>query len=671
VPSATKENPQEGAAPPAGSSVTDSGSPGQPRERPGGPSSPAAPRPDDLYALLGEHARDAILFVRREDGRILEANAAAAEAYGWTREELRALRVSDLQAEEPSPGGAGQTAGADDAGGLRFETVHRRKDGTIFPVEVGTSGAIAGDVRVLVSVVRDATPWRAMEAALRESEDRLALAMEAAGLGMFHAVPYGPLQLSPRCREIFGVGDEPIPDFEAFLRHVHPADREQVREAAAKWLDPAGDGRYKEQYRWLRPDGTVRWVAASGIVRLKKVGDVRVPVQLVGTIFDITDQKLAQEQLMLNDRLASVGMLAAGVAHEINSPLSYLMGALEFLDEQRSGGAATGAGTEAAQALAEAREGAQRVRQVVRDLKALSGTREERPAHLKLQTIAESAIRLATSEIQPRARLEREYRDAPEVVGDEARLGQVVLNLIVNAAHAIPEGRSAENEIRVVIGTDASGGALLEVRDTGAGIPPELAGRIFDPFFTTKPRGVGTGLGLAICRSIVVGMGGEITVVPGHGGGTTMRVLLPAAPPGTEVASSPRAAGTSSVRATRRGRVLVVDDEPAVGLTVRRLLASEHDVELRTRAEDALEAISRGERFDAILCDLMMPGMKGWELHAALEQVAPDQARRMVVLTGGAFTESAREFLGRVPLPRIEKPFDAAILRERLGALLT
>jgi CheY-like chemotaxis protein len=289
---------------------------------------------------------------------------------------------------------------------------------------------------------------------------------------------------------------------------------------------------------------------------------------------------------------------------------------------------------------------------------------------VELQPIVESAIRMAAGQLQPRARLEREYRDAPPVVGDEARLGQVVLNLLLNAAHAIPEGRSGENQIRVVIGTDASGRALLEVRDTGAGISPELAGRIFDPFFTTKPHGVGTGLGLSICRSIVVGMGGEITVVPGRGGGTAMRVVLPAAPPGTGGAGGPPAVGAPAMGATRRGRVLVVDDEPAVGLSVRRLLASEHDVELRTRAEDALEAISRGERFDAILCDLMMPGMKGWELHAALERVAPDQARRMVVLTGGVFTEGARAFLEGVPLPRIEKPFDAAILRRCVGALV-
>ena len=649
--------------------VTGSGAAGGSSGGHGAPASPAGPQPADLYLLLADHARDIVLFIRREDGRILEANAAAEAAYGWTREELRALHVSDLRAQETVSGAADQMAEAD-VRGLRFDTVHRRKDGSTFPVEVSASGASVGGVRVLVSVVRDAGDRRAMEAALRESEDRLALAVEAAGLGMFYAVPYGPLQLSPRCREIFGVGDEPIPDFEAFLEHVHPADREQVREAAARWLDPAGDGRYKGQYRWLRPDGTVRWVAASGIVRLARVGGAHVPIQLVGTIFDISDQKLAQEQLMLTDRLASVGMLAAGVAHEINNPLSFMMAALDFLDEQRSAGAATGvvAEAEAARALAEAREGAHRVRQVVRDLRALSGTREERRARVELQPIVESAVRMAASELQPRARLEREYRDAPAVVGDEARLGQVVLNLLVNAAHAIPEGRASENEIRVVIGTDASGRALLEVRDTGAGISPELAGRIFDPFFTTKPRGVGTGLGLAISRTIVVGMGGEITVEPGRGAGTVMRVVLPAAQPGG--VDDPPVVGAAAARATRRGRILVVDDEPAIGLAVRRLLAAEHDVELRTRAEDALDAISRGERFDAILCDLMMPGMKGWELHAALERLAPDQARRMIVLTGGDSTGGAREFIERVPLPRIEKPFDAAILRERVGALV-
>jgi PAS domain S-box-containing protein len=513
--------------------------------------------------------------------------------------------------------------------------------------------------RAVVSAIRDATARDAMDAALREGEDRLSLAVEAAGLGLFYAVPYGPMYWSPRCREIFGVGDAPIPDFEAFLQLVHPADREKVRQAAARWLAPGGDGRYQDQYRCLRPDGGVRWVAASGIVRWGHAA--HVPVQLVGTIFDITDQKLAQEQLMLTDRLASVGMLAAGVAHEINNPLSYLMGALDFLDEQARSAGVLGEVPDATRALAEAREGAQRVRQVVRDLRALSGTREERRARVALPPIVDSAIRMAASETQPRARVVREFGEAPAVVADEARLGQVVLNLLVNAAHAIPEGAAEANEIRIVIGTDASGRALLEVRDTGSGIAPEAAARIFDPFFSTKPRGVGTGLGLAICRSIVVALGGEISAEPRAGGGTTLRVVLPPAP---AEAPGPVPAGVG-----RRGRVLVVDDDPGVGLAIQSLLAREHDVVLRTRAGDALDAVARGERFDAILCDVAMPGMTAQALHEALSLAAPDQARRMVLLTEGTPTAGASE-PPPPGLPRVGKPVEVEALREVLQGLL-
>ena len=245
------------------------------------------------------------------------------------------------------------------------------------------------------------------------------------------------------------------------------------------------------------------------------------------------------------------------------------------------------------------------------------------------------------------------------VLGNSVMLGQVALNLLINAAQAIPEGRSDAHEIRVVTGTDAHGRAFFEVRDTGAGIPPEIADRIFDPFFTTKPRGVGTGLGLSICRGIVLALGGEIVVESRPGGGTTVRVAVPAAPP-----SAPAPIAAPAPSPGRRGRLLVVDDEPAVAGAIRRVLASEHEVLVRGSAEEALEAISRGERFDAILCDLMMPGMTGMDLHDALSRVAPEQASRMVVLTGGAFTDDAREFLDQVALPKCDKPFDPAGLRK-------
>jgi PAS domain S-box-containing protein len=513
-------------------------------------------------------------------------------------------------------------------------------------------------------------------AALSDTEERLALAMEAAGLGMFHAVPYGPMAWSPRCREIFGVGDAEIPDFEAFLRLVHPDDRERVRAAALRWTDPAGDGRYQDAYRCLRADGTLRWVAASGRARFAEVDGARRPVLLVGALLDVTDQKAAQAQLMQADRLASVGLLAAGVAHEVNNPLSYVLGALDFLQERFAAGAPRGSDPEVLAALGDARTGAERVRQVVRDLRTFSGSREERRGRVRLEVVVESALRIAANELRHRARVVREFGPVPGVLGDEARLGQVVLNLLVNAAQALPGDRPSAQEIRVVLGTDPAGHAVLEVRDTGPGISPEVADRIFDPFFTTKPPGVGTGLGLSICRNIVLGLGGEISAVPRHGGGAVLRVRLPPAPPAEPAAPpdgpAPRLSPPAPAAAPgRRGSVLVVDDEPFVAAAVRRVLEREHDVTVHTRAEDALAAIEGGARFDAIVCDLMMPGMTGMELHAALERAAPEQADRLVVLTGGAFTAAAREFLERVPVPRAEKPVapDAllGLVREQVG----
>jgi PAS domain S-box-containing protein len=483
------------------------------------------------YELLAEHSRDIILFIRREDARILDANAAAAAAYGWSREELRALTVFELRAATAPAVVESQLSQAA-AGGVRFETVHRRKDGTSFPVEVTSQGAMVDRVHVLVSVVRDVTERKAAEEALRESEDRLALAVEAAGLGLFHAAPYGRMVWSPRCCEIFGVPEGEIPDFEEFLQLVHPEDREQVRGDADRWLDPRGDGRYQGQYRCIRPDGTVRWIAASGRVRFADVDGVRRPVQLVGAVFDVTELKAAQAQVMQADRLASVGMLAAGVAHEINNPLSCVIAALEYLAQhaQEASDGARRLSPEIAQVIAEAKEGAERVRLVVQDLRTFSSAREGRRTLVDLRSVAESAIHMAANAIRYRARVERQYGPTPAVFGDEARLAQVVLNLLINAAQAIPEGQAADHEIRVVTGRDALGRAFLEVQDTGPGIPDEIVDRIFDPFFTTKPQGVGTGLGLPICRNIVVGLGGEIAVERGRGGrGATLRVSLPPA----------------------------------------------------------------------------------------------------------------------------------------------
>ena len=203
------------------------------------------------------------------------------------------------------------------------------------------------------------------------------------------------------------------------------------------------------------------------------------------------------------------------------------------------------------------------------------------------------------------------------------------------------------------------------MKDTGHGIAPEVLDRIFEPFFTTKPAGVGTGLGLAICHGIVTGLGGEIRVESQPGRGSVFRVILPPAR-----APAPEPADRPGPASAPRGRILVVDDEPLVGRAIQRILGADHEVVVETSGRAALARAERGERFDLLLCDLMMPEMTGQDLLEALERTAPDLAGRVVFLTAGAFTPAAREFLERTRRPRLEKPFEAEALERLVAAEL-
>ena len=365
---------------------------------------------------------------------------------------------------------------------------------------------------------------------------------------------------------------------------------------------------------------------------------------------DLTERKLLEGRLRAADRMASLGTLAAGVAHEINNPLAYVLAHLELL----RGAVADPALTDE---IDRAREGAERVRAVVRDLKMFSRADEEAPRSVDVHRVLDSAIDMAQNEIRHRARLVREYGTLPPARATEARLGQVFLNLLVNAAQAIEEGAADRNEIRVR--TQAAGeSVVVEVRDSGCGMAPSVRERIFDPFFTTKPVGVGTGLGLSIVHGIVTTFGGRIEVESEVGRGTCFRLTLPAGAP--LVARTPPPP-TEPVAQASGATVLVIDDEPAIGRVIGRLLSRTHQVTVMTSARTALEQIQKGARFDVILCDLMMPDLSGMDLHPELAKFAPEQAARMIFMTGGAFTARSREFLDRMRF-RIEKPFERAQL---------
>ncbi|MBI5518011.1 MAG: response regulator [Deltaproteobacteria bacterium] len=384
-----------------------------------------------------------------------------------------------------------------------------------------------------------------------------------------------------------------------------------------------------------------------------------------------------EDKLLQADRLATVGTLAAGVAHEVNNPLMYVIAHLDLVARALTHGWLVPAEEHRERlerAVAQAREGAERVRLIVRNLGTFSRGDEDHRRPVAVTEVLDSAVDLAFNQLRHRARLVRAYEPVAPVEASESRLAQVFLNLLLNAAQAIPEGNARQHEIRVVTRSDPDGQVVVEVQDTGVGVKPEDLKRVFDPFFTTKAVGEGTGLGLAICHGIVTSLGGEIALENAPTQGTIARVRLPPASRArVETRPPPRyATGAPSLTpppGARRLRVLVVDDEAAVRHALEQLLRGTHHVETAEHGRAVLVRMEAGERFDALLVDLMMPEMGGIELFEALATAAPEQRERVVFLTGGAFTPRAREFLVSVTNRCLEKPFGMAALQGVLDAL--
>ncbi len=376
-----------------------------------------------------------------------------------------------------------------------------------------------------------------------------------------------------------------------------------------------------------------------------------------------------EARLLHADRMACMGQIAAGVAHEISTPLGYVMNNLVYLETVMAGSAPASW----CDAARDARDGTERVARLARDLKRFSREDEDEEvrAPVDVRAVMDTAIKMADSELRARARVVKDYADTPPVLANEGRLAQVFLNLLLNAAQALPEGHNREHTVTasirvgVGVGADADAGeVVVEVRDTGFGIPPELLARVTEPFFTTKERGVGTGLGLTVCKRIVDRHGGRLEL-DSDGAGTTARVVLPAVS-GEVVA--PRARTELTGEEENRYRLLIVDDDEAFLRAMRRLLRG-HEVSVASSGWEAFGLLEQDDGYDLILCDLMMPEGSGMELYERLEGRDPALCARIVFLTGGAFTPGARSFLARVPNRTLEKPIALSTLARLLAEL--
>ena len=396
---------------------------------------------------------------------------------------------------------------------------------------------------------------------------------------------------------------------------------------------------------------------------------------VISIIRDVGEQRRIQSQLFLADRLATVGTLAVGVAHEINNPLSWVMGNLGLLADEfdkqvrmrdqpgHNPAAVAASRARVRELLGRAQEGTERVRRIVQDLGRFGRSDDDERQSVDIHALLDSSIEIADVQIRHRARLVRDYRASGYVRGNEARLGQVFLNLLVNAGQAISPGAPRQNHVSVETRELDDGRIEIAVSDTGSGMTEAVRQRIFEPFYTTKPAGEGTGIGLAISHSIVTALGGEILVESEPGRGTRFRVRLHRAE--DDVPSRPfkvvREDSDPNRSAAPSARILVIDDEPLIREMVCDALAN-HDVTAVANGREALDRIVTQD-WDLILCDMVLPEISGLELYAELERIRPDALPNLVFMTGGDVSGKSPRLPSGARVRRLEKPFSIKSLR--------
>jgi signal transduction histidine kinase/ActR/RegA family two-component response regulator len=452
------------------------------------------------------------------------------------------------------------------------------------------------------------------------------------------------------------------------------AEREPLEASASPWWRALREGAAPSPTTLglKRPDGALAWALISVAVEPGNGGRLR---SLLVTFVDVTstkeqsdalsdaDRKLRrtissvtnlQDQLARSEHMASLGLMAAGVAHEINNPLSYILSNLSFAAERAID-------QESRLALREALEGAGRVRDIVRDLKTLSRMESEEDLKpVDARNAVDAALKLSFDDVRHRARVQRHFSEVPHVLGNETRLVQVMLNLVTNAAQSIAPGSPDENQITVEVKlAETEGEVEVVVTDSGVGISEDHLPKVFEPFFTTKPAGEGTGLGLSICHRLIHAMGGRIQVTSEEGHGSRFSVFLAIAP-GRVDADAPLS--EASPGTNRRLRLLVVDDEVLVARAVRRVFDKEFRVDVALDGQVALEKLRKAD-YDVVLCDVMMPGISGLDVYRQVRSENEPLARRFVFATGGLFSQELSDNVKRLSNMIIEKPFDPAELR--------
>jgi PAS domain S-box-containing protein len=596
---------------------------------------------EQRFRTFVDHAADAF-FLHDEEVRVLDVNRRACESLGYTRDELIGMTPFDFD-PDLTPALVEDRVRKLNAGeAIAFESRHRRKDGTVFPVEVRGKAFSEGGRGFLVSLARDITDRKRAEEALRVSRERLDLVVQSTELGLWYCdLPFDKLAWNVKCKEHFGLPPDADITIGLFYQRLHPEDRERTRQAIERSIGQHGT--YDVKYRTVAPDGRVRWIRAIGQAFYDHAGK---PIRFDGVTVDDTRQKQAEEELRQAKEAAEAANRAkdeflANVSHEIRTPMNAILGMTELAldtpltEDQR-------------QSLRTVKSAADNLLGIINDLldfsKMEAGKLELAPADFSLRAAVGDVLRALAVRAHKKG-LELVCHVQPDVpdalVGDAGRLRQVLLNLVGNAIKFTDAGE-------VVVRVEAAGdpapegevGLQFAVRDTGIGIPKDKQESIFRAFeqedTSTTRKYSGTGLGLTIAARLVALMGGQIIVdsAPGRGSTFAFTARFGLQPHPAEPTAAPPPV------LLRNLPVLIVDDNATNRHILQQWLRDwQMEAEAVGDAAAAMDALwhraANGRPYALVLLDARMPDRDGLTLAAMIRERTVLSATRLILLTSG------------------------------------
>lgn len=505
-----------------------------------------------------------------------------------------------------------------------------------------------GEVVALTLITQDVSDEYAVQLQLEESEERLRMALEASGLGMWRANMHtGELVIDERLQAIY-LTDRLEFEQGGFDKFLHPDDRDRVNAAATSAFE--GGAPYQTENRILRGDGSVGWVAGTGAVVNDADGE---PVTMIGTIQDITERRALEEKLLRAQKLEAVGQLTAGIAHNFNNMLASILPTLELIQDDVQ--------PRNAELVVGAKEAARRAAEMVRELLLFAGRRPLSRKAIDVEPLLEHVLRLCRTTFDRAIRLDVHVEpDLPPIAVEAPQIEQALMNMLINARDALLDAEVSAAEVRVLVDVDdETKHVRIRVIDNGPGMPADVRDRVFEPFFTTKRVGRGTGLGLSTTYGIVREHDGELWCDSAPGRGTTFTVLLPAAerevqPDVEEPVAAP----------VGRGTLLIVDDEAVVRSVVVRVLQDAGFQALDAAdGAAALETLAANPDVRLVVLDLNMPGPPWREVVAAIRS---DHADTKVLAYTGKLGQGELDGVDGV----VEKPAEPHQLIEAIAKVL-